>query len=202
MAEFSQPTISVSLSMEPPTLSEGATVNLSVIAVSHAPIPITIFTWPTIFNLNLAQKRANFTCVDLNTNESVRLELTKGPKRPGFSRMLGGRDDAWFQTLKPNEPLTFQGPFQLAFRANDQLKGLVPGHRYRFGVREGETIEWWREGRKEDVMSPPREESSLEGASGRPIVFDPIEAIEFEVNECEAEISTASMGDVSSENAD
>ena len=62
----------------------------------------------------------------------------------------------------------------------------MPGHRYRFGVREGEKVDWWKEGRKKDVMSLPGEASSLGDASGKPIVFDPIDAVDFEVKEQQA----------------
>ncbi|KAF2239303.1 hypothetical protein EV356DRAFT_572743 [Viridothelium virens] len=185
MAETLPPSISVSLSIDPPSFSPGAAVNLTVTAVSHAWTPITIFTWPSIFNLDLAQKWANFTCVDLNTAIPLHLELTKGPKRPGFSRELGGRDDAYFCTLEPEESVTFQASFKLASRTTEGPHAIVPGHRYRFGVREGENVEWWRAGKREDVMSRPGEESGLGDASGMPIVLYPVEAIEFEIKEQE-----------------
>ncbi|KAI9667808.1 MAG: hypothetical protein M1821_000627 [Bathelium mastoideum] len=182
MAESLPPSISVTLSIDPPSFAPGTAVNLTVTTVSHAQTPITIFTWPNVFNLNLAQRRANFTCVDLNTGTPVHLEITKGPKRPGFSRELGGRDDAYFCTLEPEEPMTFQGSFMLASRMSDGSHTVVPGHRYRFGVREGEKVKWWREGRKEEVMSPSGEASGLGDASGEPINVDAV-AVEFEVKE-------------------
>ncbi|KAL9095586.1 MAG: hypothetical protein Q9165_002018 [Trypethelium subeluteriae] len=176
MAETLPPSISVSLSIDPPSLALSTVVNLTVTAVSHASTPITVFTWPSIFNLDLAQKRANFTCVDLNT----------GPKRPGFSRELGGRDDAYFCTLEPEELVRFKAPFKLASRMGEGPHAVVPGHRYRFGVREGESVKWWRAGKREDVMSRPGEQSGLGDADGMPIVLYPVEAIEFEVKEQEA----------------
>ena len=112
----------------------------------------------------------------------MHLEVTKGPKRAGFSRELGGRDDVYFCTLEPGKPVIFQGSFKLASRMSDGSHTIAPGHRYRFGVREGEKIEWWREGRKEDVMSPSGEASGLGDAGGKPIDVDAV-AVEFEVKE-------------------
>ena len=181
MASSSPPSISVTLSIDPPSFSLGTAVDLSITAVSHAQVPITIFTWPTIFNLGLAQRRKNFTCLDVDTNTPVRLEITKGPKRPGFSSELGGRDDAYFHTLEPDKPVTFKEPFKLANRMGEHA--ATPGHRYRFSVREGETVTWWEEGRREDVMGPPEEEGNFFEAGREPIIVDQIDAIEFMVEE-------------------
>lgn len=80
------PSISVHLAIDPPQFIPGCqpTPTLSVTATSHATVPITIFTWGDIFNLSLAQKRKNFTCLDPTTNAPIRMEITKDPKRCGF----------------------------------------------------------------------------------------------------------------------
>ncbi|KAJ9625115.1 hypothetical protein H2203_005070 [Taxawa tesnikishii (nom. ined.)] len=134
------PSISVKLAIDPPRFAPGSSEeppSVSLTATSHASQPITIFTWPTIFNLALSQKRNNFTCLDLTSNTPLRLELTKGPQRSGFSRAKDGPDDVFFQTLDPETPVTFRAAFKLAHRTTEGRDAIVEGHRYRFGVREG-----------------------------------------------------------------
>ncbi|KAI9706988.1 MAG: hypothetical protein M1820_004576 [Bogoriella megaspora] len=183
MAESISPSISVALSIDPPSFALSENVTLNVTAVLHAQDPITIFTWPNIFNIDLAQKRANFTCEDLNTGFPMNLEITKGPQRSGFNHELGGRDDSYHDTLQPEEPVTFKGSFKLASRTDKGSHVLTPGHRYRFGVREGEKIQWWREGKKEDALLPPGDDANSDNPSGGPIVLESVEPVEFEVKE-------------------
>lgn len=152
-------------------------------ATSHASEPITIFTWHTIFNLRLAQRRKNFICTDLTTGSPLQLESTKGPKRPQFSFALGGRDDDYFITLEPQKPMVITHRF-LRSVALEGDRAFLPGHKYRLEVREDEEAEWWRYGMKEDVMSPPGQFVAKEGcehASGPPIKLGPIAPVEFEV---------------------
>ncbi|KAI9712512.1 MAG: hypothetical protein M1828_001693 [Chrysothrix sp. TS-e1954] len=189
MADLVSPPITIALSISPPNFSPGSAVELSITAISHAQTPLTIFTWPTIFHLDLAQRRRNFTCVDLETTEPLQLETTKGGKRPAFSRELGGKDDAHFRTLEPKEPVTFSGPFKLANRMVEGLYALVPGHRYQFGVQNGEGVSWWKEGRKEDVLAPRGEDAGLGEAGGKPIVFEGIEPVDFKVEEPNSVVS-------------
>lgn len=180
------PSVSIKLVIDPPSFAPGSLESppfISITAISHALQPITIFTWPTVFNLALSQKRANFTCLDLTSNTPLRLELTKGPQRSGFSRTKDGPDDAFFQTLEPKIPVTFKAAFKLARRTTEGSDAIVEGHWYRFGVREGETVPWWRYGRKEDVMAPPGQRATLGEPSGEPITLELPAPVDFEVKQ-------------------
>ena len=107
------------------------------------------------------------------------MELTKGPKRAGFSHERGSPDDKYHHTLEPGQPLKISHPFGLAFRSAEGPRSLTAGHRYAFGVRQGEQVDWWREGRMEDVLVPPGQSDQIE--SGEPIVLDTAGPIEFTV---------------------
>lgn len=188
MTDFqpSVPPISVEVVIDPPAFALGGPEGLPCIAItatSHASQPITIFTWPTIFNLDLAQKRANFSCQDTASNALLRLELTKGPKRSGPSRAKDGPDDIFFQTLEPKTSVVFSATFKLARRINATKDLLVEGHKYRFNVRDGETIQWWRYGKKEDVMAPPDHPAELGDPSGGPIPLRQVAPVYFEVKQ-------------------
>lgn len=185
----------------PWTASDGTNANqddspkptITVTATSHADRPVTIFTWPTVFNLGLAQRRRNFVCSAVATGECVWLEHTKGPKRPGFSRTKGGIDDARFVTLLPGEPYRATCNFHLATRplwvseeesgervsqyptptggCAPYLNRLEGGHDYRFSAQESETIVWWWYGTRDEVLAPAGEAASLHSLppSGDPI---------------------------------
>jgi hypothetical protein len=182
MTTPAQPSISIKLAIEPSSFLPGDAVEISITALSHAPTPITIFTWPNVFNLKLAQKRANFKCVDLDTGEPLFTELTKGPKRAGFNHERGSPDDKYHLTLEPGQPLKISHPFGLAIRPTDGRHAVTPGHRYAFEVRQGEQVDWWREGRREDVLVPPGEVDQIgESASGESIILDTAGPIEFTV---------------------
>jgi hypothetical protein len=186
MTTLAPSSISITLAIDPPSFAPGAAVELSITAVSNATIPITIFTWPNIFNLRLAQKRANFKCVDLGTGEPLSMELTKGPKRPGFSHERGGIDDEYHITLEPGQPLKISESFALAKRPTEGSRSIIPGHRYTFEVRDGEQVDWWREGRREDVLVPPGQfDGSLHEASGEPIILKIAGPVEFTVRALE-----------------
>nr|POF25982.1 hypothetical protein CFP56_22130 [Quercus suber] len=182
----SPPALSTTLSISPSAFhlssensQEPPIITLEV--TSHAHRPITIFTWPTIFNLDLSQRRASFVCLDLTADEPLHLELTKGPKRPAFSRRAGGRDDAHFHTLEPETPVRFCAQFKLAKRMTEAKGALVPEHRYRFAVSEDERVAWWRYGTRADVLTPMGHAAELGPASGPPLALDGIAAIEFRV---------------------
>lgn len=180
----SPPSISVQLAIDPPQFIPGCqpTPTLSVTATSHATGPITIFTWGDIFNLPLAQKRKNFTCLDLTTNVPIRMEITKGPKRCGFLRVLGGRDDRFFHTLEPGIPVTFTETFKLWSRAASS-PSAYPAHRYRLGLNDEEAIDYWWYGRKEEVLAPPGTIEGLGEPSGPPIQLAPVAPVDFEIKE-------------------
>jgi hypothetical protein len=133
--------------------------------------------------LRLAQKRANFKCVDLDTGEPLSMELTKGPKRPDFSHERGGIDDEYHITLEPGQPVKIKESFALAKRPTGGPRSITPGHRYTFEVRDGEQVDWWREGRREDVLVAPGHfgQVKLDEASGEPIVLNIAGPVEFTV---------------------
>jgi hypothetical protein len=168
------PSVSISLALDSSSFSPSDEVELSVTVTSHASTPITIFTWPTIFNTHLALKRKNFECVDLDTNTPLNLEITKGGKRGGFTSCSGSSDEKYFYTLIPAEPLKFTTPFKIANRG-----GVIPGHRYRFGVRRGEKLEYWTAGTKEEVLTPPGEPAALAKNEDGPIELNNVDAIDF-----------------------
>lgn len=195
---MSHPTISVRLAISPESVTLGASCSIILSTTLTYPTPITIYTWPTVFNLNLSQKRKNFWCIDLsNNNQPVRLEWTKGPKVSGWiSRVLGDFDDEYFVTLEPGKTLNITGPFKLSTRLNTTL---VAGHRYRFGFSEGESVGNWMHGTREEVMLPPGDRSPMDSAGPR-IVLDTGPPIEFEVLEPEPlehvpqQVSTSTHG--------
>lgn len=74
----------------------------------------------------------------------------------------------------PEEPLKITSPFKIANRG-----GAIPGHRYRFGVRHGEKLEWWTVGTKEEVLTPPGEPAGLAKNADGPIELNDVDVIEF-----------------------
>lgn len=117
------------------------------------------------------------------------METTKGPKRPAFNRTLGTSDDEHFHTLVPGEPKTFTHRFFVASREqrdNDIKKrqnALLAGHRYQFSIREGEQINRWWWGTREDVMAPAGIWRGLERADGEPISLADVAPVEIAVIE-------------------
>ena len=174
----SPPALSVSLALSCSNFSADEEVELSITVTSHASTPITIFTWPTILNTHLALKRKNFECIDLDTNTPLNLEITKGGKRGGFTSRRGSTDEKYFYTLMPEEPLKFASPSNVVNRS-----GVIPGHRYRFGVGHGEKLEYWTAGTKEEVLTPPGEPAGLAKNSDGPIESNDIDDIEFVVKD-------------------
>jgi hypothetical protein len=73
-------------------------------------------------------------------------------------------------------------PFKVA-----NWEGVVPGRRYRLGVRAGEQVGSWREGTKEEVLAPNGEEAGLEDDERyEAIELGGIEEVEFEVRNADA----------------
>lgn len=186
------PRITISLAINPPSFVFGEIPTISITATSHATRPITIFTWPTIFRLDLAQDRKNFTCDDLTTDTPVFVELTKGPRRPGFTCTKGSNDDKYFWTLEPETPLTFKNPFRVAFEGR---AAVAEGHQYRYAVNQGKVVRHWWYGRRDDVMSPSRfgERTALSKSSGEPIVLEPVGPVKFEVRHRDATLPSTPL---------
>lgn len=96
-------------------------------------------------------------------------------------------DDKYFHTLEPGVPVTFSHRFAVAL----STLALPEGHRYRFSVRERETLKDWWYGRRKDVMTRPgflelltfkRRHRPLLKASGEPIDIALVTApVEFEI---------------------
>ncbi|KAK5162956.1 uncharacterized protein LTR77_011010 [Saxophila tyrrhenica] len=163
--------------LQSPPLNWEQRPKISITVTSQATRPITIFTWPTIFHLSLAQSRDNFTCLDLTTESAMRLSTTRGPQRQPFSRTKGHSDEQYFCTLDPGVPVIFSGGLRVA---SSVAGGLQAGHRYRYGVQEGEQVQWWRWGRKDGVLAPSGQIEDLDDPDGEPIMIS-AEPVEFEV---------------------
>ena len=180
----------VSLSVEPSTFVPGrsARPTLTLTAISRATQPITIFTWPTIFNLGLSQERTNFTVHDLTSDTAISTETTKGPRRMEFSRNTGSGDDEFFVTLQPEVPRVFSHSFALAMHEADCRPSLQEGHRFRFAVSEGEVVQHWWYGIRKDVMASSwRPRVGLLAPSGEPIQLISVEPLEFDIKQSKEE---------------
>lgn len=155
---------------------------IPVTALSHAAQPLTVFTFPTILNLELSQLKHNFTCKESTTHEYVWMDSVKGPHRGATSRTLGGKNDGYFMTPHPHQPHTEECNFFLTSRplwiseeeSGDKysryptetgeaffLNRLESRHKYLFTVRENECIRWWWYGTRKDVPAPKGETASL-----------------------------------------
>jgi hypothetical protein len=179
--EMSHPTVSVDIAIKPASVTLGAPCSITLSTTLSHPTPITIYTWPSVFHLNLSQQRKNFFCIDLSNNdEPVMLELTKGGRRSGhISLMLGRVHDQYLRTLVPRKSVEFTAPFFLATRLD---RPLIAGHRYQFGFSEGESIKYWMDGTREEVMSPSGMNAPFDKGS-RKTLLNLGPPIEFEVLE-------------------
>jgi len=197
------PSVSIDLSISPSShsLHSSTLPTFSVTAVLDADRPITDLTWPTILNPRLALKRTNFWAEDLTSDPHtpVALEITKGPKRPALQRRRGHPDKQYYLTLQPRIPVTVSHPFNVVSRTDhresagdepraighderESAKVVEPGHRYRFGVAEGEGIKTWWWGTEDDVLIPEDGVHELEPIEGEaPIVFGKVAPVEFEI---------------------
>jgi hypothetical protein len=196
------PSIAVTLVINPPAFRLGDAVELSVTAVTNSTYPITVYTWPYIFNPKQAQQRGGFEGWDRDTG--LRLPLQEVEiMRKGESYTLGGPDDESFVTLEPGLPMKFNSSFLLASGGprrygtgpdptkdgkSDVADGkaeLLPGHRYLIDVRQDGFYDqelWWKKGRKEDVLDlkgmPTR---NARVPSGKNIALRLEAPVEFEV---------------------
>ena len=105
-------------------------------------------------------------------------------KRVAHSFVLGGIDDAFFLLHLGARPAyevqRFVGD---GVRQERWLWAIcLPGHRYLIDVQPGEEVEWWKKGRKEDVLDiegQPTRNASV--PDGKPIVLIIDEPVEFKV---------------------
>jgi hypothetical protein len=150
MAVALPPSIAITLAINPPAFALNTDLEISVTAVTNVSYPITIFTWPYVFNLGLAQVRGNFEGWDRDTG--MRLPMQEiAIDRAGYDHRLGSRDDEYQVTLEPRKPKKFNSTFFLAhglsprraerlaegmrYLAEDEAE-LLPGHRYLLDIRE------------------------------------------------------------------
>jgi hypothetical protein len=176
------PSIAITLAINPPIFKRGDhDVEMSVTAVSDASYPITIFTWPNVLNPGLAQQRGNLRGFDRDTAEPLKMR-TLFIKRMPYSFVLGGEDDEFFFTLEPGQPMKFNASFGLADDVGNYFgQAVLPGHRCLIDVQPGEQVEWWKKGRKEDVLNLPGQDRGAYHADGKPIALNIDEPIEFKV---------------------
>ena len=78
MSNQNAPLISVTLGLDPTSITESEAMELSVTAVSHASYQITILDYWTIFNVGFAQSlrrsSGNFHLHDIDTNTELDLQ--------------------------------------------------------------------------------------------------------------------------------
>ena len=104
-------------------------------------------------------------------------------KRVAHSFVLGGIDDAFFLLHLGARPAyevqRFVGD---GVRQERWLCAIcLPGHRYLIDVRPGEEVEWWKKGRKEDVLDLLGQDRGGSHADGEPISLSIDEPVEFKV---------------------
>lgn len=104
MSTTTQPNISTTLSLPPQIyIEQDPQPTLTITFKLTAPAPITIFTWPSILNPRLALRRHNFRLHDVSTEPPtpIDLEITRGPRLPGFSQREDSPDEKYYVTLYP-----------------------------------------------------------------------------------------------------
>ncbi|KAF7517124.1 hypothetical protein G7054_g13901 [Neopestalotiopsis clavispora] len=179
-SELAIPSISVDLAITPPEYSHQAgqdgipSLSITATLAPSAPKPVTILTWPTIFNPSLALKRRNFTVQNISHDPPtpIKLEITKGPKRPAFQRRKGTSDEKYYITLHPGQKSTIaEQPLNIVQRtgSDGETHLFQPGNTYSLGVsEEGDKIRNWWWGTTDDVLDevdgPPKDVSGIVGS--------------------------------------
>lgn len=183
------PSVAVAMAISPSTYShadgEDAVPNLSISATldSAAAGSVTLQTWPTIFNPSLALKRRNFTARDISQEppKSINLEITKGPKRPGFQRRKGSDDEKFYLTLHPGQEIRIADqPLNIVKRVKDDAPIFQASHTYSLELSdEGKEVRTWWWGTADDVLDevdgPPKDVSSIEGKGAIILSTDPVQ---------------------------
>ncbi|RYP21190.1 hypothetical protein DL765_002329 [Monosporascus sp. GIB2] len=188
VTDLAPPSVSVVLTISPSTYkhgdSENAIPDLSVTATlgSSTPKPVTLHTWPTIFNPGLALRRRNFTAQDVSQDPptNIKLEITKGPKRRGFQRKKGSYDEKYYVTLRPGQEVTVaKQPLNIVKRTKDGAPVFRAGHTYSLGLSdEGREVRSWWWGTTDDVLDevdgPPKNVSGIEGKGDIVLNMEPV----------------------------
>ena len=169
------PSIAVELAINPPSFKLGESVQLSVTAVSNASDPITIYTWSNILEPVYSQMRGSLVAFDQNTNQKLHLHTLDVSRLP-INFTLGSAEDHFFVTLEPGRPSTFNADF-----VYNPYGAAVPGHRYLVDLQEGENVQWWKKGRKEDVLNLPGNDRQAYWADGDPIILSLDEPVGFKL---------------------
>jgi hypothetical protein len=170
------PSVTATLSLNASNLPGDPPEGLSIVAVSHALTPVTIWIWMSLLNLKITQgfgQRGNITLVHLDTDTSIPMSTMFRTEEDHVAT----REDRCFPTLQPEQPYTFSAPFTSSFSRELELR---PG-RYRFALSGREEVKWWKEGLREEIVPPFGEKlaEELHESSGEPIVLTGIEPIEF-----------------------
>jgi hypothetical protein len=165
------PSIAVKLAIDPPSFKMSDRVRLSVTAISNASTPITIYTWPNVFNPELAQMGSGLVAFDKETHKVLRLhdmDVKLGP----INFTLGGTEDKFFVTLEPGKPSVSTTGFAYGF-------GTLPGHKYLLDLKKAENVGWWKRGRKADVPNLPGKDRGAQHSDGEPILLSLDKPVEF-----------------------
>jgi hypothetical protein len=172
------PSVTATLSLNTSNFPGAPPEGLSIVVVSHAPTPVTVWIWNSILNLKLTQGLGtcgDLTLVHLDTDTSI-------PRNTMFRTKhehIATRDDRCFPTLQPEQPYIFSERFTSAFMKELELR---PG-RYHFALSGREELKWWKEGPREEIVPPFGEKlaEDMYESSGQPIVLTGIEPIEFTI---------------------
>ncbi|KAK9770176.1 hypothetical protein AB5N19_14178 [Seiridium cardinale] len=188
MTDITAPSIAVALVITPLTCSRaGGEDNIPELSVKatldpSAPKPVTVLTWSTIFNPCLALKRRNFAAQDISQEPptTIKLEISKGPKRAGFQRNRGSSDEKYYMTLQPGQEITAAiHPFDVIKRVRNNAFVFEAGHSYRLELsEEGEKVSTWWWGTTNDVLNevgrPPKDISGIRGVGEIVLSMEPV----------------------------
>ncbi|GIZ36861.1 hypothetical protein CKM354_000032700 [Cercospora kikuchii] len=177
----SQPSFQATISISPSSVALNEAAILRVTATLPHSSPVTIFTWGTIYDTNLAYTQG-FKCTDLTSDTAIAVCRAKNKRAP-FSSELEGGDDVYFQTLEPGETTVSKGSFDLAEREHHGEHVLMRGHRYRLEPKDGHLVTSWWHGSKEETMSPAGQRAPLKEPDGPPILLECDVWAEFQVVE-------------------
>jgi hypothetical protein len=172
------PSVTATISLNTSNLLEAPPEGLSIVVVSHALTPVTVWILNTILNLEFTQSLGQcgeLTLVHLDTDTSIPMNTMFRTKQDHIAT----REDRYFSTLQPEQPYNFSDHFTPSFIEELERR---PG-RYRFALSGREELKWWKEGLREDIVPPFGEKlaEDMYESSGEPIVLTGIEPIEFTI---------------------